>query len=90
VTIKVEVTREDIAADIHAADDCPVARAVLRALRKHGKNPNYVGATQTFVAYHEDFCREEIPLPESVTTWIRKYDLAEQCQPFSFELEMPA
>lgn len=98
MTIRVEVTAEDIAAPIpkgRRCELCPVARATLRAARPLGFGDVSVGRwticlLRWFSACIADYRITEILTPPDVLDFIKDFDQGRHCSPFAFDLEIPS
>lgn len=80
--ITVEVTQADIDAGIkESCVDCPIARAISRAVRVDARVGTY------WVSWRIGNFLTELTLPVAAVGWIMAFDRGYPVEPFTFELE---
>lgn len=86
VNVSVSVTSEDIAHGTHACSNCPIARALARALP--GAERIDVPSDR-IVVYLRDSWTLVYRSAEPIETFVIRYDTGEPVHPFTFEIEVP-
>jgi hypothetical protein len=82
--MRVEVTQADIdAGEPHACDRCPVALAVLRAMRD---DADEVAVAANIISCYRDNVEITFSMPRTVRVFVKAFDDGEPVSPFAFDL----
>ena len=85
VTVKIRVTKGDIAAGLRAnCRTCPIARALQRRFR-----PTEVKVCHQFASLIWGQTYHQAPMPIKAATWLLAFDQGHVMQPFTFEIDVP-
>lgn len=81
--MKIEVTKQCIDSGIpNNAKQCPVSLAIKKAIP--GSNPI---SGMYYLRYTVNGKRYEVKTPESITDFMKRFDLLNRGEPFDFELD---